>query len=111
PERPAVWPDLMDGLGYVLSNPSLARATFASAVSFVAVGMTTACLPLLGERVLGSPGRGAWLLSCAAVAALAANGALARRPTALGPDTVLWISTSVQAGAVAALAVGHPIVA
>ncbi|MFE6456493.1 MFS transporter [Streptomyces cinereoruber] len=100
--------DLAAGLRAVVRSPALARATLTSVVSCTAQGMLTACLALLGERVLGGAGRGAMLLSCAAVSALAANAVLARFPRAIAPDTLLWTGALLQAAAPAAAVLGHP---
>ncbi|MFZ4299862.1 MFS transporter [Streptomyces cinereoruber] len=102
--------DLAAGLRAVVRSPALARATLTSVVSCTAQGMLTACLALLGERVLGGAGRGAMLLSCAAVSALAANAVLARFPRAIAPDTLLWTGALLQAAAPAAAVLGHPTV-
>ncbi|MGW8767878.1 MFS transporter [Streptomyces sp. NPDC055815] len=101
--------DLAAGMRVIAGRRSLARATLSSVVSCAAQGMLTACLPLLGERVLGGAGRGAVLLSCTAVSALLANAVLARFPRALSPDTVIWASALVQAAAMALAAVGSPV--
>ncbi|MFD5110380.1 MFS transporter [Streptomyces cinereoruber] len=116
PSGPLVGPaaglavDLAAGLRAVVRSPALARATLTSVVSCTAQGMLTACLALLGERVLGGAGRGAMLLSCAAVSALAANAVLARFPRAIAPDTLLWTGALLQAAAPAAAVLGHPTV-
>lgn len=102
--------DIAAGLRAVVRSPALARATLTSVVSCTAQGMLTACLALLGERVLGGAGRGAMLLSCAAVSALAANAVLARFPRAIAPDTLLWTGALLQAAAPAAAVLGHPTV-
>ncbi|MGA5638574.1 MFS transporter [Streptomyces cinereoruber] len=112
PSGPLVGPaaGLAAGLRAVVRSPALARATLTSVVSCTAQGMLTACLALLGERVLGGAGRGAMLLSCAAVSALAANAVLARFPRAIAPDTLLWTGALLQAAAPAAAVPGHPTV-
>ncbi|WP_420167610.1 MFS transporter [Streptomyces violaceoruber] len=102
--------DLLAGARIIVARPALARATLASTVSCVAQGMLTACVPLLGERVLGGAGRGAALLSCAAVSALLATAVLARFPRALAPGTVIWAGALVQAAALASTATGSPLV-
>ncbi|WP_369144676.1 MFS transporter [Streptomyces sp. R44] len=101
--------DLAAGMRVIAGRPPLARATLSSVVSCVAQGMLTACLPLLGDRVLGGAGRGAVLLSCTAVSALVANAVLSRFPRALPPDTVIWAGALVQAAALALAAVGSPL--
>ncbi|MGW7066871.1 MFS transporter [Streptomyces sp. NPDC054855] len=98
--------DLAAGLLTIVRRPDLARATLSSVVSCVATGMLTACIPLLGERVLGGAGRGAMLLSCAAVAALVANAALVRFPRAIAPDTIIWAGAVLQAAALVLAATG-----
>ncbi|MFI1069409.1 MFS transporter [Streptomyces puniciscabiei] len=100
--------DLAAGARVIVGNPRLARATLASVVCSAAQGMLTACVPLLGERVLGGAGRGALLLSCTAVAALAANALLARFPQRIAPDAVIWAGALIQAGAFALAATGRP---
>ncbi|MFD0900425.1 MFS transporter [Actinomadura sediminis] len=119
PARPARAPDarraslgrdLAAGIRVIAGKRLLARATLVSVVCCAAEGMLTACLPLLGERVLGGPNQGVMLLSCAAISALAANALLARFPRALAPDTVVWVSALVQAAALALAAVGRPAV-
>ncbi|MFJ9675499.1 MFS transporter [Streptomyces sp. NPDC101221] len=102
--------DLVAGVRVIAGRPSLARATLTSSVSCIAQGMLTACIPLLGERVLGGAGRGAVLLSCVAISALAANVVLARFPRSVAPDTVIWASALVQAAALALAAWGQPVV-
>ncbi|MFC5019819.1 MFS transporter [Streptomyces lienomycini] len=107
--RPAaVTGALAAGFRVIVRRPLLARATYTSVVCCVAQGMLAACVPLLGARVLGAAGRGALLLSCAAVSALAANAVLARHPRALAPDTVVRASALVQAAALALAATGRP---
>ncbi|MFJ8732972.1 MFS transporter [Streptomyces bauhiniae] len=94
------------GVRFVLGNPALARATFTSVGCCMAQGMLTACLPVLGERVLGGAARGAVLLTCAAGAGLVANGVLARLVVA--PDAVIRLGALVQAAALALAATGRP---
>ncbi|MFG3026750.1 MFS transporter [Streptomyces sp. NPDC048254] len=102
--------DLAAGLRVVVGSPSLARATLTSVFSCAAQGILTACVPLLGERVLGGAGHGAVLLSCTASSALVANAVLARFPRSVAPDTVIWASALVQAAAFALAASGRPAV-
>ncbi|MFI1753570.1 MFS transporter [Streptomyces sp. NPDC020571] len=101
--------DLAAGIRSIIGSPSLARATLTSVVSCVAQGMLTACIPLLGERVLGGVGRGALLLSCAAVSALAANAVLARFARSVAPEKIIWTSALVQAVAMALATAGSPV--
>ncbi|MFJ6917282.1 MFS transporter [Streptomyces sp. NPDC101133] len=100
--------DLAAGLRVIAGRPSLARATLTSTLSCAAQGMLMACVPLLGERVLGGAGRGALLLSCTAISALTANAVLARFPRSVAPDTVIWASALVQAAAMALAVWGQP---
>ncbi|MGQ5593420.1 MFS transporter [Streptomyces sp. ESR1.13] len=97
---------LAAGLRVILRRPPLARATLVSVVCCAAQGMLTACVPLLGARVLGSAGRGALLFSCAAVSALVANAVLARHPRFAAPDTIVRAAALVQAAALALAATG-----
>ncbi|MPY61057.1 MFS transporter [Streptomyces spongiae] len=102
--------DLAAGMRVIVGRSALARATLTSVVSCIAQGMLTACIPLLGERFLGGAGRGAVLLSCAAISALVANAVLARFPHSVAPDTIIWASALVQAAALALAAWGQPVV-
>lgn len=104
-----VFRDLVAGARVIAGRPALARATLTSVVSCVAQGMLTACLPLLGERVLGGAGHGAALLAGAAVSALAANAVLARFPRAAAPDTIVWAGALLQAAGTACALPGHPV--
>ncbi|MEU7295521.1 MFS transporter [Streptomyces exfoliatus] len=119
PARPAlarrtrttsVFSDLVAGMRVIAGRPALARATVTSVVSCVAQGMLMVCLPLLGERVLGGAGRGAVLLSCAAVSALVATAVLARFARSVPPDTIIRASVLVQAAASALAAWDRPVV-
>ncbi|MEV0522033.1 MFS transporter [Streptomyces sp. NPDC050439] len=98
--------DLAAGMRTIASRPALARATVSSILSCVATGMLTACIPLLGEHVLGGAGRGAMLLSCAAVSALVANAALVRFPRTVAPDTIMWAGALLQAAGLILAATG-----
>ncbi|MFG2368222.1 MFS transporter [Streptomyces mirabilis] len=102
--------DLAAGTRVIFGRPSLARATLTSVVSCIAQGMLTVCIPLLGERVLGGAGRGAVLLSCAAISALVANAVLSRFPPSAAPDTIIWASALVQAAALALATWRQPVV-
>ena len=97
--KASVVSDLVAGFRAIVRRPPLARATLTSVVSCVAQGMLTACAVFLGEHVLGGAGRGAMLLSGAAVSALVANAVLARFPHSLAPDTIIWAGALVQAAA------------
>lgn len=100
--------DLAAGAKAVLRTPALARATLTSTLSCAAQGMLAACAVPLGERVLGGAGRGAMLLACSAIAALAANAVLARHPRPLAPDTIVWAAALVQAAALTLAAWAPP---
>lgn len=102
--------DLAAGMRVIVGRLALARATLTSVVSCIAQGILTACIPLLGERVLGGAGRGAVLLSCAAISALLANAVLVRFPGSVAPDTIIWASALVQAAALVLAMWGHPVV-
>ncbi|RZU35130.1 hypothetical protein EV284_4736 [Streptomyces sp. BK022] len=97
------------GVRFVLGNPALTRATFTSVSCCVAQGVLTACVPLLGERVLGGAARGAVLLSCAAGAGLVANAVPPR--LVMAPDAVIRLGAVVQAAGLAlAATAGRPAV-
>ncbi|WUR82854.1 MFS transporter [Streptomyces phaeochromogenes] len=101
--------DLAAGIRAIIRTRPLARATFASVVSCTGLGMLITCTPLLGERAFGSAAEGTLLLTCTAVSALAANAVLARRPRTIAPDTIVWSSTLLLAGALVLSATGHPV--
>ncbi|WP_308282481.1 MFS transporter [Pseudonocardia nigra] len=100
--------DLVAGVRAIVRRGPLARATATSTVSYLGVGLFTACLPLLGAEVFGAAAYGAILLSGVAAAALVTNAVLARFPHLAAPDTVLWASTLVLAAALFLAATGVP---
>ncbi|MFJ4688760.1 MFS transporter [Streptomyces sp. NPDC088789] len=108
-DRSSLAGELRAGTLCVVKVPGLARATLTSVLCCAAQGMLVACLPLLGERVLGGAGQGALLLACAALSALAANAVLARVPRVMAPDTFLWAGALVQCAALALAATGRPV--
>ncbi|MFJ6657415.1 MFS transporter [Streptomyces sp. NPDC091377] len=108
-DRSSLTGELRAGTLCVVKVPGLARATLTSVLCCAAQGMLVACLPLLGERVLGGAGQGALLLACAALSALAANAVLARVPRVMAPDTFLWAGALVQCAALALAATGRPV--
>ncbi|MFF6791806.1 MFS transporter [Streptomyces filamentosus] len=97
------------GVRAVFLRAPLLRATAASVGCAAAQGVVAACVPTLGARTLGGPGRGALLLSVSAAAALAATALYARLPRAAAPGTVLWGGALVQAGAWPVAAAGGPV--
>ncbi|MEU2711423.1 MFS transporter [Streptomyces sp. NPDC007205] len=107
-QRGSLIGDLAAGTRVIVTRRRLARATLLSVLCSAAQGMLTVCAPLLGERVLGGAGRGAFLLSCAALSALAANAVLARFPWSTAPDSIIWAGALIQAGALALAATGRP---
>ncbi|MEU3603169.1 MFS transporter [Streptomyces sp. NPDC006798] len=109
--RTPVRADLAAGFRVIARTRALARPTLSSVISCAGQGMFLACAPLLGERVLGGPARGAALLAVIAASALGANALLARRRTPLRPETVLAISAAVLAVALVLLATAHPLTA
>ncbi|WP_406453470.1 MFS transporter [Streptomyces sp. NBC_00876] len=102
--------DLAAGVRVIAGRPALARATLTSVASCIAQGMLMACIPLLGERVLGGAGSGAVLLSCVAVSALAANAVLARFPGSVAPGAIIRASALVQAAGLALATWQQPVV-
>ncbi|MBQ0827079.1 MFS transporter [Streptomyces tagetis] len=99
---------LTAGFRVVARSPPLGRATLTSVICCVAQGMFTACVPLLGERALGSAGRGALLFACAALSALVANALFARYADAVAPDGVVRAGALVQGAGFALAATGGP---
>ncbi|WP_043256857.1 MFS transporter [Streptomyces sp. Tu6071] len=96
------------GARAVRTTRSLARATLVSTVSTAGQGVFVSCAPLLGARLLGGAAHGTALLALGAASALAAGAVLARRPTALPPDTLLGASVLVLAAAPLLAAVPAP---
>jgi hypothetical protein len=90
------------GFRVFFRHRALLRVTAISTISYVGIGMTTVCYPLLGAQRLGGASRGALLFAVAAAAAIATNAVLARRPWPLvlaasatltvfsAPMVVLW---------------------
>ncbi|MDX3747750.1 MFS transporter [Streptomyces sp. AK08-02] len=105
----SVTADLLAGARHILRNRPLARVTLTSVVSCTGQGMLIACVPLLGERVLGEAAHGTMLLSCTAVSALATNAVLARFPPRCDPDTLVWAGALLRAVAPALAATGRPV--
>ncbi|MFF2012930.1 MFS transporter [Streptomyces sp. NPDC058195] len=91
--------EIAAGVRAIAGSPPLARATLSSVVCCAAQGMLTACTAPLGEHVLGSAGRGAMLLSFAAVSALVVNAVRVRFPRRAAPATVIRAGALVQAAA------------
>jgi MFS family permease len=98
---------LSAGFAGIWASKPLMRATATSMVSYVGVGMTVVCFPLLGQHELGGAGRGT-LLMTAAAASLVTNAILTRYRPPMSPDAIVWASTgALAAGALlAALADG-----
>ncbi|MDT0415559.1 MFS transporter [Streptomyces sp. DSM 41982] len=96
------------GARAVRTTRSLARATLVSTVSSAGQGVFVSCAPLLGARLLGGAAHGTALLALGAASALAAGAVLARRPTALPPDSLLGASVLVLAAAPLLAAVPAP---
>jgi MFS family permease len=93
------------GFASIAARRPLLRATVTSVVSYVGIGMLIVCCPVLGAQRLGSPARGALLISAIAAASLAANAILARRSAGGAPDIRIFASTLVIGAAMAAAAV------
>jgi MFS family permease len=104
----SVGTDLAVGWRAISRAGPLARATVTSTVSFVGVGLFTACAPLLGRQVSGAAWYGALILAGVAATALTVNAVLARRPHPLPPDTVVWASALLLGGAHLLAATGSP---
>ncbi len=79
PRRPAVWPELLDGLQVLWRVPALRRITAATSLAFVGVGGLAPAAVLLADA-RGYPGGGGVLLTVLAAGALAGALAAARRP-------------------------------
>jgi MFS family permease len=93
------------GFAAIATRRPLLRATVTSVVSYVGIGMLIVCCPVLGAQRLGSPARGALLISAIAAASLGANAILARRSASGAPDIRIFTSTLVIGASMAAAAV------
>jgi len=93
------------GFAAIVTRRRLLRATVASVVSYVGIGMLLVCFPVLGAQRLGGAPRGALLISAMAAAALIANALLARWPPRGEPDTGVLVSTLVIGASMAAAAI------
>jgi MFS family permease len=102
--RVALRRQMAAGFAVIAARRPLLRATVTSVVSYAGIGMLLVCCPLLGAQRLGSPARGALLISAIAVASLTANAILARRPGRGRPDTQVFASTLVIGVSMAAAA-------
>jgi hypothetical protein len=104
PTRLALRRQLAAGFAAILARRGLRRATATSVVSYIGIGMLIVCCPVLGQQRLGSPARGALMISAVAVVSLAANWILARRP-ARNADRLILVSTLVLCASIASAAV------
>jgi MFS family permease len=107
PDRPALHRQMAEGFAMIAARRPLRRATVTSAVSYAGIGMLLTCCPVLGAQRLGTPARGALLISAMAVASLAANAVLARTAGRSGPgrpDALVIASTLVMGAGMAAMA-------
>ncbi|EOD65319.1 integral membrane protein, partial [Amycolatopsis vancoresmycina DSM 44592] len=110
PKRNPRKTSLKDGFGVLVRNVPLRRATVASTISCAGIGMVTVCYPLLGAAHLRGPADGALLLAVLAVASLAANAVLARKPLPWAPDRIVGLSTLLLAASCLLAASGHGVV-
>ncbi|MFE6160517.1 MFS transporter [Streptomyces sp. NPDC056486] len=101
--------DLVSGFRAIVRARSLARATVASVISYIGVGMLVTCSPLLGAEALGATNAGTFLLAALAAASLGANVLVAKRPDVLLPDTTVLGSTLVLAVAFLLAATVSPV--
>jgi MFS family permease len=107
PDRPTLHRQMAEGFAVIAARRPLRRATVTSAVSYAGIGMLLTCCPVLGAQRLGTPARGALLISAMAVASLAANAVLARTAGRSGPgrpDALVIASTLVMGAGMAATA-------
>ncbi len=109
PKRSPKKTRLRDGFGVLVRNAPLRRATVASTISCTGIGMVTVCYPLLGAAHLRGPADGALLLAVLAVASLAANAVLARKPLPWAPDRTVWLSALLLAASCLPAASGHSV--
>ena len=110
PKRTPKKTRLKDGFRVLVRNAPLRRATVASTISCAGIGMVTVCYPLLGAAHLRGPADGALLLAVLAVASLAANAVLAKKPLPWSPDRIVPLSTLLLAASCLLAAGGHGVV-
>ena len=103
-DRMSLRRQMAEGFTVIVARRPLLRATVTSAVSYAGIGMLLVCCPLLGAQRLGGAARGALLISATAVASLAANAILSRRPGEGRPGTRVLASTLVIGASMAAAA-------
>lgn len=103
PEPTGIGADLLSGALAIVRNRSLLRITATSMVSFFGVGMFTVACPLVGRSLLGGTAHGTLLLTVLAIGALVAKSALAKWPSPVPPDLVVFGSTVVFAVAMVLL--------
>jgi MFS family permease len=101
----AAYRQVAAGFAVIATRRPLLRATVASVVSYVGIGMLLVCCPLLGAQRLGGAPRGALLISAMAAASLIANALLARRRRPGEPDVGVLVSTLVMGASMAAAAI------
>jgi MFS family permease len=105
PAGPAPHLQMAAGFAAIVARRPLLRATLTSVVSYVGIGMLIVCCPVLGAQRLGTPARGALLISAIAAASLITNAILARRPWRGEPDSRVLASTLVIGASMAAAAI------
>ncbi len=110
PKRTPKKSRLKDGFRVLVRNAPLRRATVASTISCMGIGMVTVCYPLLGAAHLRGPADGALLLTVLAVASLLANAVFAKKPLPWAPDRTVWLSTLLLAASCLLAAGGHGVV-
>jgi MFS family permease len=98
---------LREGFGVLVRNAPLRRATVASTISCVGIGMVTVCYPLLGAAHLRGPADGALLLAVLAGASLLANAVFAKKPLPWPPDRTVWLSTLLLSASCLVAASAH----
>ncbi len=101
--------DLRAGVTAIVRSAPLASGTAVSCMTFLGVGILVAAAPRIGEDRLGTPAAGAALLAVVAVAALAANVAVARRSHLDRPLLVVAWSTGLIGVGLALLLIDDPL--
>lgn len=77
------------GFAVIAMRGALRRATVTSVVSYAGIGMLLVCCPLLGVQRLGSPARGALLISGVSVHSVTLSLPVPRA-CGRGPAGTLW---------------------
>jgi MFS family permease len=100
--------ELLQGTRAIWADRTLRGATLATCIAFIAYGLMTVAVPLIGEQRFGNPGYGTVLLVVLAIAALVSNAIVAKRDSLDRPVRTLAISLVCGAAGLAIAAIPSP---